>query len=204
MGKIYESIDEKLKAWLSAQKVFFVATAPLSADGHVNCSPKDGESFRVIDDRTVVYLDLTGSGVETIAHVKENERVVLMFCAFDGAPKIVRLHGRGEIIEPKDEGFQQLRAIFRSAVGVRSFIKVHLTRISDSCGFGVPLYTFRGYRSQLEDWAEHKGEESLGEYRLKHNSQSIDQLEGLSGKNQVPVFDANVAHGPVPQDLVQT
>jgi hypothetical protein len=178
MGKIYELIDGKLKTWISAQKIFFVATAPLSANGHVNCSPKDGESFRVIDERTVVYLDLTGSGVETIAHVKENERVVLMFCAFDGAPKIVRLHGHGEIIESDHEEFEQLRAIFRSAVGIRSFVKVHLTRISDSCGYGVPLYTFRGYRSQLEDWAEHKGEEPLAEYRSKHNSRSIDQLEG--------------------------
>jgi hypothetical protein len=178
MGKIYELIDGKLEEWLSRQKVFFVATAPLSANGHVNCSPKDGESFRVIDERTVVYLDLTGSGVETIAHVKENERVVLMFCAFDGAPKIVRLHGHGEIIESEHEEFEKFRVIFRATVGIRSFVKVHLTRISDSCGYGVPLYTFRGYRSQLEDWAEHKGEESLAEYRSKHNSRSIDQLEG--------------------------
>jgi Pyridoxamine 5'-phosphate oxidase len=178
MGKIYDLIDGKLKEWLSRQKVFFVATAPLSGNGHVNCSPKDGESFRVVDERTVVYLDLTGSGVETIAHVKENERVVLMFCAFDGAPKIVRLHGHGEIIESEHEEFEQFRAIFRATVGIRSFVKVHLTRISDSCGYGVPLYTFRGYRSQLEDWAEHKGEESLAEYRSKHNSRSIDQLEG--------------------------
>ena len=184
MAKIYELIDEKLKAWLSAQKVFFVATAPLSSTGHVNCSPKDGESFRVIDERTVVYLDLTGSGVETIAHVRENERIVLMFCAFTGAPKIVRLHGHGEIIEANHQEFEQLRSIFRSAVGIRSFIKVHLTRISDSCGYGVPLYEFRGYRSQLENWAEHKGEESLVEYRLKHNSQSIDQLEGVASQQR--------------------
>src|ERR1700722_14778078 len=129
MGKIYEAIDSKLREWLSAQRVFFVATAPLSPAGHVNCSPKDGESFRVVDERTVVYLDLTGSGVETIAHVKENERVVIMFCAFDGAPKIVRLHGHGEIIESGREEFEELRAIFRSTVGIRSFVKVHLTRI---------------------------------------------------------------------------
>jgi hypothetical protein len=179
MGKIYESIDSKLKDWLSAQKVFFVATAPLSPEGHVNCSPKDGESFRVIDERTVAYLDLTGSGVETIAHVKENERIVLMFCAFDGAPKIVRLHGHGEVIETKHPQFEQLRAIFQPMVGIRSFIKIHLTRISDSCGYGVPLYNFRGHRTQLEAWAEHKGEESLLDYRLKHNGQSVDQLEGI-------------------------
>jgi hypothetical protein len=179
MGKIYESIDEKLRGWLSAQKVFFVATAPLSQAGHVNCSPKDGDSFRIIDERTVVYLDLTGSGVETIAHVKENERIVLMFCAFAGAPKIVRLHGHGEIIEPKHPEFERFREIFSSTIGIRSFIKVHLNRISDSCGYGVPLYDFRGHRSQLETWAEHKGEDSLAEYRLQYNSLSIDQLEGI-------------------------
>jgi hypothetical protein len=180
MGKIYESIDEKLRAWLSAQKVFFVATAPLSRDGHMNCSPKDGESFRVLDERTVVYLDLTGSGVETMAHVKENERIVLMFCSFTGAPKIVRLHGRGEIIEPGQTEFGHFRAIFPSTIGIRSFVKVHLTRISDSCGYGVPLYEFRARRSQLEDWAEQKGEESLIKYRQTHNSRSIDRLEGIA------------------------
>src|ERR1700726_3768618 len=114
MGKLYALIDEKLKDWLSAQKVFFVATAPLSREGHVNCSPKDAESFRVIDERTVVCLDLTGSGVETIAHVKENERIVLMFCAFTGSPKIIRLHGHGEIIESNHQEFEQLRSMFRS------------------------------------------------------------------------------------------
>jgi Pyridoxamine 5'-phosphate oxidase len=181
MGKTYESIDEKLQAWLSAQKVFFVATAPLSQDGHINCSPKDGESFRVLDDRTVVYLDLTGSGVETMAHVKENERIVLMFCSFAGAPKIIRLHGHGEIIEPAQTEFEHFRAIFPPTTGIRSFIKVHLTRISDSCGYGVPLYEFRGRRSQLENWTVQKGEESLIKYREKHNSRSIDQLEGIEG-----------------------
>jgi hypothetical protein len=102
-----------------------------------------------------------------------------MFCAFAGAPKIVRLHGDGEVIEPNHAEFEQLRANFPSRVGIRSFIKVRLTRISDSCGYGVPLYEFRGRRSQLGDWAEHKGEESLVKYRQKYNSQSIDQLEGI-------------------------
>jgi Pyridoxamine 5'-phosphate oxidase len=180
MGKIYESIDEKLRAWLSAQKVFFVATAPLAREGHMNCSPKDGASFRVMDERTVVYLDLTGSGVETMAHVKENERIVLMFCAFAGAPKIVRLHGHGEIIEPKQAEFEPIRAMFPPTIGIRSFIKVHLTRISDSCGYGVPLFEFRGHRAQLENWAEQKGEESLIEYRQKYNSRSIDRLDGIA------------------------
>src|ERR1700736_6612978 len=114
MGKVYDAIDEKLSAWLSAQKIFFVATAPLSQQGHVNCSPKDSRSFQILDERTVVYLDLTGSGVETIAHVRENERIVLMFCAFAGTPKIVRLHGHGEIIESNHQEFEQLRSMFRS------------------------------------------------------------------------------------------
>lgn len=179
MGKVYESIDEKMRKWLSTQKVFFVATAPLSREGHVNCSPKDSESFRVVDEHTVVYMDFTGSGVETIAHLKENERIVLMFCAFNGAPKIVRLHGRGEVIEPKHAEFGQFLAGFPSAIGVRSFIKVHLTRISDSCGYGVPLYEYCGQRSQLRNWTEHEGEEAIVEYRLKYNSQSIDHLEGI-------------------------
>ena len=180
MGKIYELIDEKLREWLSAQKVFFVATAPLSREGHVNCSPKDGESFRIIDERTVVYLDLTGSGVETIAHVKENERIVLMFCAFAGAPKIVRLHGHGEVLEPGDSDFEQLRSLFTPKVGIRSCIRVHLTRISDSCGYGVPLYEYREERSQLKTWSERKGEEAIKAYQLEVNSNSIDGLRGVT------------------------
>jgi hypothetical protein len=179
MGQTYESIDAKLREWLSAQKVFFVATAPFAQEGHVNCSPKDGESFRVLNPKTLVYLDLTGSGVETIAHVKENKRIVLMFCAFTGAPKIVRLHGIGDVIEPAHAEFEPYRAIFPTRTGIRAFIKVCLTRISDSCGYGVPLYDYRGERSQLKKWAEHKGEESLLEYRQNHNVQSIDRLEGV-------------------------
>lgn len=183
MGQTYQSIDGKLREWLLAQKVFFVATAPLSQEGHVNCSPKDGGSFRVLDEQTVVYLDLTGSGVETIAHVKENKRIVLMFCAFTGAPKIVRLHGIGEAIEAGHPEFEQFHAHFPSTAGIRAFIKVQLARISDSCGYGVPLYDYRGERSQLRKWAEHKGEESLFEYRWRHNSLSIDQLQGV-GRNE--------------------
>jgi hypothetical protein len=179
MGKTYDLIDEKLARWLSVQKVFFVATAPLSGDGHINCSPKDGASFRILDERTVVYLDLTGSGVETIAHLKENGRIILMFCAMDGPPKIVRLHGRGESIEPGHNDFESLRKTFPDALGLRSFIRVQLTRISDSCGFGVPRYEFRGERSQLKEWAERKGEASLVDYRQEKNSRSIDGLPGV-------------------------
>ena len=180
MGKIYATIDEKLANWLAAQKIFFVATAPLSPNSHINCSPKDGASFRILDEQTVAYLDLTGSGVETIAHLKENGRIVLMFCAMEGPPKIVRLHGYGEPIEPKHPDFESLRALFKDTPGLRAFIRIRLTRISDSCGFGVPLYEFRGERSQLQEWAERKGEPSLAVYRQEKNSRSIDGLPGSS------------------------
>ena len=180
MGKIYDLIDEKLAGWLGAQKIFFVATAPLSPKGHINCSPKDGASFRILDEQTVVYLDLTGSGVETIAHLKENSRIVLMFCALEGPPKIVRLHGQGEPIEPMHPDFEPLRTLFKDTPGLRAFIRIRLTRISDSCGFGVPVYEFRGERSQLKEWAERKGEDSLAVYRQTKNSCSIDGLPGAT------------------------
>lgn len=178
MGKIYDLIDEKLASWLGTQKIFFVATAPLSPNGHINCSPKDGASFRILDEQTVVYLDLTGSGVETIAHLKENGRIVLMFCAMEGPPKIVRLHGLGEPIAPGHPDFDSMRARYQDTPGLRAFIRIRLTRISDSCGFGVPLYEFREERSQLKEWAERKGESSLAIYRQAKNSCSIDGLPG--------------------------
>jgi hypothetical protein len=181
MGKIYDLIDEKLANWLGTQKIFVVATAPLSPNGHINCSPKDGASFRILDEQTVAYLDLTGSGVETIAHLKENGRIVLMFCALEGPPKIVRLHGQGEPIEPKHPDFESLRALFTDIPGLRAFIRIRLTRISDSCGFGVPLYEFRGERSQLKEWVNRKGEASLAVYRQAKNSCSIDGLTGHEG-----------------------
>jgi hypothetical protein len=180
MGKIYATIDDKLSDWLGAQKIFFVATAPLSPNGHINCSPKDGASFRILDKQTVAYLDLTGSGVETIAHLKENGRIVLMFCALQGPPKIVRLHGQGEPVEPQHPDFASLRGLFKETSGLRAFIRIRLTRISDSCGFGVPLYEFRGERSQLKEWAERKGEPSLATYRHEKNSRSLDGLPGVN------------------------
>jgi hypothetical protein len=181
MGKIYATIDKKLGSWLSDQKIFFVATAPLSPTGHINCSPKDGASFRILNEDTVAYFDLTGSGVETIAHLKENGRIVLMFCAMEGPPKIVRLHGHGEPIEPKHPDYESLRALFQDLPGLRAFIRIRLTRISDSCGFGVPLYEFRGERSQLKEWVKRKGEPSLAAYRQEKNSHSIDGLPGHEG-----------------------
>jgi Pyridoxamine 5'-phosphate oxidase len=180
MAKVLKSIDDKVAAWLSEQKIFFVATAPLAQQGHVNCSPKDAGSFRILDERTVVYRDLTGSGVETIAHLKENGRIVLMFCAFAGPPNIVRLHGRGEVVEARHPDFTALQKLFEAQTGLRAFIRVRVTRVAKSCGFGVPLYEYSGDRNQLAAWAEHKGQEKLLEYQGEYNATSIDGLTGIS------------------------
>jgi hypothetical protein len=180
MGKIHDQIDEPLAAWIRQQRVFFVATAPSGADGHVNCSPKGGDAFRVIGPRTVAYQDFTGSGVETIAHLKENGRIVIMFCAFDGPPKIVRLHGRGTIVAPGHPEFSPLRAQFPEHPGTRAFITIDVTRVSDSCGFGVPRFEHRGDRDALETWATSKGPGQLTEYRREKNARSIDDLPGLT------------------------
>jgi hypothetical protein len=181
MGKVYDAIDERLAAFLAAQRVFFVATAPLAADGHLNCSPRGLEGLAVLGPREVAWLDLTGSGVETIAHLRENGRIVLLFCAFEGPPRIVRLQGRGTVVEPDDPGFDALRARFGDHEGVRAVIRVACTRISDSCGYGVPLLEHRGERPQLAAWARRKGPEGLRAYQAEKNARSIDGLPGLRG-----------------------
>jgi hypothetical protein len=179
MGKVYEHIDGTLRAFIEQQRMFFVATAPLDANGHVNVSPKGLDALRVLSPTTVAYLDYVGSGSETIAHVKENGRIVLMWCALDGPPKIVRLHGRGEVLEPDDAKYQHLRLRFPAVPAGRAIVVVHVHRIADSCGFGVPLYVFERHRSQLADWADRKGPNGLREYQLEKNSSSLDGLPGL-------------------------
>lgn len=179
MSKVYDRIDDALARLISAQRMFFVATAPLDPAGHLNLSPKGLESFRVIDPHTVAYLDLTGSGVETVAHLRENGRIVLMFCTFEGPPKVLRLYGRGEAVAPGDPRFEQLRGRFTERPGMRSIVVVALDRIADSCGWGVPLYRYEGERAQLIEWAEKKGPSGLEEYRAAHNRTSIDGLPGL-------------------------
>jgi len=180
VAKEFSRIDGSLREFIGQQGMFFVATAP-SEGGRINLSPKGyRDTFAVIDDHTVAYLDLFGSGVETIAHVKENSRIVLMFCAFSGAPNIVRMHGQGEVIESHHGDFLTLKARFGNVPGLRSFIRVHLTRVSTSCGFGVPLYEYLGDRNQLAAWAEHKGSEKLVEYQHEKNAISIDGLHGIA------------------------
>lgn len=184
MGKIYDGIEGRIAGFIAEQKVVFVATAPDASDGHVNLSPKGLDSFRVLDPHTVAYLDFVGSGAETIAHLRENGRIVFCFCAFEGPPKIVRLHGRGEVVEPGDAGFAALRAAFPAVpteAAVRAILRVRVSRVSDSCGYGVPLYEHRGERGQLHDWAARKGEAGLADYRRKNNATSLDGLPALRG-----------------------
>ena len=180
MGKVYDSIDESLKEFIQRQRMFFVATAPLAGDGLVNLSPKGLDSLRVMDEHTVAYADLTGSGIETVAHIKENGRIVVMFCSFEGAPKIVRLHGRGEVIEPSHDEFEELRNVFPDYPGLRCFIRVRCERVSDSCGWSVPLYEFKAQRSQLVAWAESKGIDEVSQYQREVNDRSLDGLPGLT------------------------
>ena len=179
MGRSYEMLDERLTQFLRRQHVFFVATAPLAADGMINLSPKGLDTFDVLDEHRVAYLDLTGSGVETIAHLRENGRIVVMFCAFEGPPRIVRLHGRGRVVRPEDPGFDALAGRFTPRPGVRSVVEIEVTRIADSCGFGVPLLTYQGERPQLDAWAGAKGPDGLADYRAKKNAVSLDGLPGL-------------------------
>jgi hypothetical protein len=186
MGKTYPEIDERIRAFIAAQHCFFVASAPSGPGGHVNCSPKGLDTFRVLGPTTVAYLDYTGSGVETIAHLRENRRIVVMFCAFDGPPNIVRLHGLGEVIEPTDVAFGALLARFEPGPGLRAIIRIEVTRISDSCGYGVPLLRHEGERSQLEAWADRKGADGLSAYRREKNAASIDGLPGLRSTDEGP------------------
>lgn len=184
MGAVYPDIDEKLRRFIESQQMFFVATAPSGSDGHVNCSPKGLDSFAVLGPRTVAYVDFAGSGVETIAHVRQNGRIVIMFCAFEGPPKIVRLHGRATVVEAGSPGFAALLESLARVpqLGVRAVIRVDVTRISDSCGYGVPLLRFEGQRAQLPSWAERKGEKGLADYKRTKNAASIDGLAGLESE----------------------
>ena len=179
LGKIYSELDERLTAFVAAQRMFFVSTAPLAADGHINLSPKGLDSLRVLNPREVAYLDLTGSGVETIAHLRENGRMTIMLCAFEGPPRILRLYGRGRTIEPGDEQWSRYRDAFPEYPGVRSVIVMDVDRVADSCGFAVPRFAFQEQRTQLTEYAERKGEATLACYRREHNSRSIDGLPGL-------------------------
>jgi hypothetical protein len=192
MGKVFDGIDEKLERWISEQQLFFVATAPSGDGGHVNCSPKGPiESLRVLGPRRVGYLDLVGSGAETIAHLRDNGRIVVMLCAFQGPPRIVRLHGHGRYVLPGDPEFDDLNAAFdirdayTTGPAQRSVVVVDVERIADSCGYGVPLMEPAGDRPQQALWVERTlakgGADAIAAYRATYNVRSIDGLPALDG-----------------------
>jgi hypothetical protein len=179
MGKTYDHINDKLRKFIEAQKVFFVATAPMLENGHVNVSPKGYDSFKIIDDNTVAYVDLGGSGIETLAHLKENGRITIMFMAFEGKANILRLYGKGEAVSFDDPGFDELMQMFPGFDRVRSVIKINVHKAMDSCGFGVPFYEFKSERDQLMRTHRNKELQDWREYRYDRNPQSLDGLEGL-------------------------
>ena len=191
MGRVYDRIDEQLRAWIARQPLFFVGTAPRADDGHVNVSPKGPiGTLRVLDDRTVAYLDVVGSGAETIAHLRENGRIVVMLCAFEGPPRILRLHGRGVVSLPGDPQFERLleQAAFEQPAAPearRAVIAVHVERIADSCGYGVPLMAHEGSRPHQDAWAAKRlrvgGAGALADYQAEKNAASIDGLPAVAG-----------------------
>jgi hypothetical protein len=180
MGKVYEHIDDRHRTFIGRQPMFFVATAPAGADGHVNVSPKGMTgTFAVLDERRVAYLDWHGSGAETIAHLRENGRITLMFCAFDGPPNILRLYGSGRAVGVDDPGFPELLDRFPDAPdrhAVRAVVDVRVHRVSDSCGYAVPLMTYAGERDLLIRAHERRSAADLAEYRRTRNGASIDGL----------------------------
>jgi len=190
MGKVFDRIDDHQRGWIARQSMFFVGTAPLDGEGHVNVSPKGPiGSLKVLDDHTVAYLDVVGSGAETIAHIRENGRIVVMLCAFAGPPRILRLHGRGEVVPAGDPRFEELLeagGYERAEVSEshRAIVVVHVTRIADSCGYGVPLMSYEGERPHHDAWAQKKlrarGPEALVEYQREKNAVSLDGLPAVS------------------------
>jgi hypothetical protein len=183
MGKVYDRIDDQLVAWIRRQPLFFVGTAPSGPGGHINVSPKGPiETLRIVDDHTLAYLDLVGSGAETIAHLRENGRIIVMLCAFEGVPRILRLHGRGEVLDADVIEFPGANVLPQQR---RCTIWVDVERIADSCGFGVPLMAYAGERANSRQWAEGKlgkgGPDALERYKAEQNALSIDGLPALDG-----------------------
>jgi Pyridoxamine 5'-phosphate oxidase len=192
MATVFESITPHQREWIARQAMFFVATAPLSAEGHVNVSPKGPiGSFGILDDHTVAYLDVTGSGIETIGHLRENGRIVIMFCAFAGPPRILRLHGRGEAILAGDERFDALQSRLQLEnlsidEAQRALIVVHVTRIADSCGYGVPLMTFEGMRphhaASVAKKVRVNGADGYRERQRQRGATTIDGLPAFTAR----------------------
>lgn len=181
MAKFYSQLTSPLQTFIQKQKIFFTATAPDS--GRINLSPKGIDTFRCIDAKTVAYLDLTGSGNETSAHLHENERITIMFCSFDENPLILRLYGRGEVISLQSDCFNTLHSLFSDIPGERQIILLNIESIQTSCGFGVPIYEFKENRETLIDWAVNKGKSGIEQYQQDNNLESIDGLPTKLDRN---------------------
>jgi hypothetical protein len=189
MGTVFPELGDQLRGWIADQPMFFVATAPSGDDGHLNLSPKGGRgTLTVLGPHELAYVDLFGSGIETVAHVKQNGRIVLMWCAFNGPPMIIRVHGRAEVVEMTDARFPELLARFdlptEARGSVRGMIRVDITRVADSCGFVVPRMDYRDERHSLyktaDAWLRQDGPEAIQAYCDVNNLKSIDDLTGLS------------------------
>jgi len=183
MAKFFESITPNIQEFIGEQHMFFVATAPLSESGHVNVSPKGKDAFRILSDHQVAYMDLTGSGNETSAHITENGRITIMFCGFVGAPNIVRLFGKGRTVLPTDAEWDNLIALFTPELGTRQIIVVDVHMAQTSCGYAVPFMDYVGERDTLDRWCEAKGADGLVDYRREKNSFSIDKLPTPLGQS---------------------
>lgn len=179
MGKDYQEISDNMRRWIEVQHLFFVATAPKSMDGLINCSPKGLDCLRVLGPKQIAYADTGGSGVETVAHLKENGRIVIMMCAFAGPPKIFRFYGRGRVLESQEENFPALAKDFAGMPAIRNLIIVDIERIRDSCGYGVPFFDYQGERESLPNFFRDKSAEEIVEYRIERNEKSLDGLPGL-------------------------
>ena len=189
MAREYDAIDRHLRDWIAKQPLFFVATAPAALDGHVNLSPKGPIGMlRVLQPRRIAYLDLVGSGAETLAHVRENGRIVVMLCAFEGPPRIVRLHGSARAVLSSEPGFDALLAEGdfeppEHTESQRAIVVVDVSRIADSCGYGVPLMHYESLRPHMDAWAAKKlrvgGAEAIEDYKRDYNAVSIDGLPAV-------------------------
>lgn len=180
MAKSYDLLNDQHIEFIRKQKLFFVATAPLSPEGSVNLSPKGYDGIAILDSHTIAWVDLGGSSIETLAHLRENSRVTLMFCAFEGAANILRIYGRGEAISFDDAEFPELMKLFPAFDRARSIIRIRIDRVSDSCGWGVPLFEFKEECEQLQRWLNNEPYDELKEHRYKSNEKSVDGLLGLA------------------------
>ncbi|MGI8384205.1 pyridoxamine 5'-phosphate oxidase family protein [Robertmurraya sp. P23] len=183
MGTVYSSILPKHEEFIRKQRIFFVGSAPLSADGHVNISPKGHDVLRILSPNEVAYLDLTGSGNETSAHLIDNGRITFMFLAFEGPPMILRLYGKGKVILPDSPEWNDMAKHFDILPGYRQIIHAKIETVKTSCGFSVPFYSYNGERDTLQQWAINKSEQGLEEYRKEKNTISMDGIVTPLGKS---------------------